>query len=765
MTSIKSLIGPAVKLGLVLLLCGSPLSAQVSSNAQDAPLIDFGAVLDAPSGAPATGTAAPAPTTSTAIAPIAAPTAPEIQDETLLTLPTFERGNSQDDPLETKTGEVLLPLTSKKPSLDGIVRLSGEVQSETFYIDLPQAAAITGFVMSYRVSINVLPDQSEMQIQVNGKDALSVRPDAFDGFGRISLPASLLADGLNEIVVTLHHTHRIFCGPDATFDVWTEINTNTSGARINRDDLPIDSVGIRMALSAQAAMAGNLPVRLINDPNTSDSTKIGRGNEAILEALSPRLAGLRGSSPIILAPEDAYGVITETAPLARITVMYGLQPSIEIRRGGDGTAVLLLTTGFNGELPELDDVLPFPGPLENNAFLRPGSETPLHELGFDQTNAYNHYTEQNLAFRLPDDWLLLASQKGLLRLDYSFLEGLPKGALMLVKLNDTTIRMLPLDIDGGTSLPTLDVGFRARLLRPGANLLTFATVVPGDPSDQPCAQTTAPFVTVDSGSTLYVPPSPKMQMSDLARPLAGIHPDQISADSPSLSDRSAAYFPSILASALRPISDTEQMSNASLHVTAEANDAGLSLNDLGINRRELLQLFEEPVGQSTATSADARNRPGLFDRLMAYVKDIGTEVRQLALPDDGPLGLWLAGKRADAVLFIPRDDAPEEVWLMVRPQSNPQTMAAVLAQARLSPEGPRGRLSILTSEGKWQSWYSSKPEPWMLEPLTVSNFRTVAGNYASWSPLFYGAILMTLTLISVGLALVYIVTTRGSRKR
>jgi cellulose synthase operon protein B len=765
MTFIKSLLGPAAKLGLLLLLCSSPASAQVASNAKDAPLIDFGAVLDAPSGPPAVGTIAPAPTNSTALAPIAAPTAPEIQDETLLTVPSFERGANTDNPLEPQNGEVLLPLTSKKPSLDGIVRLSGEVQSETFYIDLPQAAAITSFVMSYRVSINVLPEESELQIRVNGTDALSIHPDAFDGFERISLPASMLVDGLNEIVVTLRHTHRIFCGPEATFDVWSEINTNTSGARISRDDLPIDSVGMAMAFRAQVAMAGNLPVRLIDDPNASESTKIGRSNDAILDILSPRLAGLRGSSPTILAPENAYGVLADTAPLARITVMHGLQSSIEMRRGGDGTAVLLLTTGLDGELPELGDVLPFPGPLENNALLTPDTETPLQELGFYQTNAFNRYTEQNIAFRLPDDWLLLASQKGLLRLDYSFLEGLPKGSLMLVKLNDTTIRMLPLDIDGGTSLPTLDVGFLARLLRPGANLLTFATVVPGDPPDQPCAQTTAPFVTIDSGSTLYVPSSPKMQMSDLARPMAGIHPDQISADNPSLTNRSAAYFPAILASALRPIADTEPMSNASLHVTVEANDAGLSLNDLGISRQELLQLFKEQPTPSEAKSANARNSPGLFDRLKVYVNDIGRQIRQLALPDDGPLGLWLWGKRAEAVLFIPRNDAPEEVWLMVRPQSNPQTLAAVLAQARLSPEGPRGRLSILTAEGKWQSWHSSKPEPWMLEPLSISNFRTVAGNYASWSPLFYGAILMTLTLISVVLALVYIVSTRGNRKR
>jgi hypothetical protein len=756
----KHALTRAAALGL-LLLCAGPLSAQLSPNADDAPVIDLDAVLDAPEGQRATGGLPAAPAVT--IAPVTDPVAPEIPEGAFVTVPSFERGVDPDAPATAREGEVLLPLTSENPTLDGIVRLSGEVQSEKFFIDLPQAAAIERVVLSYRVSINVLPEQSEMLIRVNGVATPAIRPDAFDGFEQIFLPAALFVDGRNEIVVSLRHTHRIFCGPSATFDVWTEINTNTSGVRIDRGDLPIDAVGMAMALSAQVALSGNLPVRLIDDLVVDNPEDVNRRNDEVLNLLSPRLAGLRGSSPIILAPEDAYGVTRGTAPLARITVLHGIQPSVDIRRGGDGTAVLLLTMGYDGELPELDTVLPFPEPLENNALLVPDAATPLRDLGFQQMDAYNHYTEQNVTFRLPDDWLLLASQTALLRLDYTFLDGLPTGALMLVKINNTTVRMLPLDINGGNAQPTLDVGFRARLLRPGANLLTFATIVPGDPVDQPCAQMPAPIVTIDNGSTLFVPSSPKMQMSDLARPMMAMQPDQITADFPPSTNRSVAYFPAILAAALRPIAGVEPLPKASLHVTLEATDADLNLSDLGINRRDLLRLFD--VGPITPdVDADTQADLGLFARAVVYAKEIGRKLRALAVPDDGPLPLWLQGKHADAALFVPRDAAPEEVWLMVRPQSSPQALAAVLAQARLSPVGPRGRLSILNSDGTWESWRNSEPRPWMLEPLTIQNFRTVAGNFASWSPLYYGALLMVLTFASVGLALVYVMTTRGGRK-
>lgn len=757
----KPVLTRAAAFGLML-LCASPLLAQLSPSIDDAPMIDLDAVLDAPAGPRASGAAPAEP--DVAIAPITDPVAPEISDAAFVTVPSFERGINLGAPLTPQGGEVLLPLTSEHPTLDGIVRLSGEVQSEKFYIDLPQAAAIERVVLSYRVSINVLPEQSEMLIRVNGVETPAIRPDAFDGFEQIFLPATLFVDGRNEITVSLQHTHRIFCGPAATFDVWTEINTNASGVRIDRGDLPIDAVGMGMALRAQVAMSGNLPVRLIDDLVIDNADEVNSRNDKVLNLLSPRLAGLRGSSPIILAPEDAYGVTRATAPLARITVLHGIEPGVDIRRGGDGTAVLLLTMGYDGELPELDSVLPFPEPLENNALLTPDTSTPLRDLGFEQVDAFNRYTEQKITFRLPDDWLLLASQTAMLRLDYTFLDGLPTGALMLVKINDTTVRMLPLDINGGNSQPTLDVGFRARLLRPGANLLTFATIVPGDPVDQPCVQMPAPIVTIDNGSTLFVPSSPKMQMSDLARPMLGMLPDQITADFPPTTNRSVAYFPAILAAALRPIAETKPLPNASLHVTLEATDFDLNLTDLGVNRRDLLRLFDVRPITSDAPEDEQADR-GMFSRALSYVDGIAKDVRQLAIPDDGPLPVWLRGKHADAALFIPRDDAPEEVWLMVRPQSNPQALAAVLAQARLSPEGPRGRLSILNSDGTWESWRNSEPRPWMLEPVTIKNFRTVAGNFASWSPLYYGALLMLLTIVSVGLALVYIITTRGSRKR
>ena len=142
-----------------------------------------------------------------------------------------------------------------------------------------------------------------------------------------------------------------------------------------------------------------------------------------------------------------------------------------------------------------------------------------------------------------------------------------------------------------------------------------------------------------------------------------------------------------------------------------------------------------------------------------------TVIYRLAVPGDGPLAPWLEGRTAEAVLFIPDDAAPHALWLLVNPQTDAGRMATILAQARLSAQGPKGRLSLLDADGKWESWHTTRTAPTLNEPLTIGNFRQVAGNYASWSPLYFTAVLLVLTLVSASLALVFIITTRGKRKK
>lgn len=736
---------------MLAVVTGTPARAQTFSPSEDTQIIDLGTALEAPDTL-ATDVEVEAPPTPTK-------RHVEIADGDLLTLPEYSRTVDLDDD-ESSFDDVLLPLQSQHPTLAGIVRLTGEVQSEGFFVDLPLAASARDLVLAYRIAINVLPEQSELHIRVNGTDLEPVMPSAFEGFEELILPSELLIAGRNEISVRAHQSHRIFCGPEASFAVWTEINTNTSGVRLRRTDLPVTPVGLRMALGAQVAISGVLPVSFLTETD-----------EGFLDGLAPRLAGLRDGSPVRFDQQSPYSVAYGPAQMARITILPGDgAPFTEIRRAADDAIVLVLTQGIDGSMPDLNEVLPLPGPIENIAALHPGFVTTLRDLAFDQTDAFNRYSEQEVTFALPDDWLILASQRAELRLDYTFADGLPKGAIMLVKLNETTVRLLPLDRNGGKALPTLEIDFPARILVPGANALTFVAIIPGDPPEEHCPPLTGPLLTIGAQSTMFVPPSPKMRMLGIDRPLIAMRPDQVSTETvSSSSERIAGGLMATVAAALRPVAETKLIADASLTVAYGSGLGQLDLEDLGITRRELTRLLtadRTTVPNEMAQVKDmAAPQPGLLVRIGEYFSHKVTQFKRLAIPGDGPLASWLENRHAEAVLFIPDDDAPEALWLMVNQDINPGRVAAILAQARLSAHGPKGRLSVLTHDGNWQNWHTTRTAPVLLEPLGVANFREVAGNYASWSPLYYCLVLLCLTLVSACLALVYIVTTRGSKKR
>jgi len=749
-------------LGLWSLAAGLPAAAQTDTQPpEDVPIIDLGPVLGAVS-----DTAGARQTTALPGADGPGGAVMTVPEEEL-TLPQYDRavGLSPSRPPAAVSGvadgtgapdaTLLLPLRADRPTRDGITRLSGEVQSAGFFIDLPTGSDARDLTIAYRIAINVLPEQSDLRITVNGTalEPVRPRPEAFEGFQPIALPADLLVEGRNRIEVEVRHAHRIFCGPDATFAVWTEIDTNRSGARLDARELGLDAAGLALAVRAQLALSGSLPVRL-TDPADAE----------VLAGFSNRLAALRDGAPVLMAPEPAYGADPAQPQRARITVLHGGPPLADVRRGADGALVLVLAGDAAEGLPDLDGLLPLPAPVQGNPVLPPGVVTALRNLHAEPLETFNRYAELPVRFQMPEDWLTLASQKALLRLGYGFAEGLPEGALMLVKVNETTVRLLPLDRGATDERDLLDVGFPARLLHPGVNVLNFVAIVPGDPPDLPCPPITAPLLTIDRDSTLEVPPSPRMVIPGMAATLRALRPDQIvppsSEQAFTLSQRDTF---AVLGSSLRSILGTERQEAASLTVARLGDTGAIPLDRLGLTRRDLDRLLTPPAAD-TATPDEpiggSDPSPGF------WFGDAARRLRQIALPGDGDLAEWLRPQHAEAVLFSPDPvQAPGDLWLVLGPEADPMVVAPALAEARLAPDGPRGQVSILTRDTHWRSWADTSIRPQLREPLTTGNFREVAGNFASWAPLYFGIALFGFTALSVVLALIFVVTTRGRRKR
>lgn len=720
--------------GLLALMPGSPAAAQTAPDAGEPPTIDFGPMLET---LPAEEEEAP----------------PE--GDTTVSVPEYTRPGGGVTPAaqDTEPRDILVPLQNPQETGDRLVRLSGEQARETLFVNVPVLSAVKALELSYRTSINVLPDRSQLVVRVNGSELPPIRPEAFEGFETVTLPHDLLVEGRNEITVTVRQAHRIFCGPDASFAIWTELDLNTSGIRVAPAELPLDPTGLAMGLSAQLARDGAIPVRVTDDMSSR-----------VLQGLALRLGSLREGGPVMLSQRGLYETGRTEAALARITVLPGSSEPPEIRRGGDG-AIVLAIGSETGDLPDLDTVLPPTAAMPDIAGLPPGRATPLADLGFDQTTNFNRYGEQRLLFRLPDDWLMLSSRVAMLRLLYGFADGLPEGALMLVKVNGTTVRLLPLDSNGGRVQPELDIGFPAPLLTAGPNELVFETIVPGDPPDLPCPAFDGPILEILTDSTLWVPQTPQMDFAGVRAPLTSLRPDQIGFAQGSQDGASAAELGRALESALRPLAGFEMREGAQLTVASVAGAQSPPLAELGLGRRDLEAVFQPPRPEALTEPVTAPGFAGGWrDSLDAAARGTARWIRDLALPGDPPLADWIRGRSGVAVLMMPETAQPDAIWLLVGAQSDPPSLAGALARARVAPHGPEGRFALLTADGTWESWQPSGVAPRLKEPLTPANFRQVAGNYASWAPLYFVAGLFALTLVSVMLALVFVITTRGRRK-
>jgi len=249
----------------------------------------------------------------------------------------------------------------------------------------------------------------------------------------------------------------------------------------------------------------------------------------------------------------------------------------------------------------------------------------------------------------------------------------------------------------------------------------------------------------------------------MAGPLRALRPDQIV---PPISERPFTLAQrdtlAVLNSAMRPILGTQRRDEASLIVTTLADAPPLALERLGLARRDLDRALAPPSGDAAVPESAPE---GVSFDPRPWVSGLVGWLGQLAMPGDSALSSWLAERQGRAVLLTPDPATPDDLWLLLGPGADPLTLGPLLAQARMRPGGPSGQLALLDSEGRWHSWHDKSIAPVLHEPLTLANFREVAGNYASWSPLYFGLVLFGLTFVSVALALAFVTSTRGKRKR
>ncbi|WP_168771162.1 cellulose biosynthesis cyclic di-GMP-binding regulatory protein BcsB [Palleronia sediminis] len=683
------------------------------------------------------------------------------------------------------------------------LRMQGENPEAEFSIFLPREAVPGALQLAHSSGVDVMPERSVIDVFVNGTEVGRVAAGRFeeDGPDLIEVPEGIWRGGRNEVVLRMRQAHRLFCGPEAAFDLWTDIDMTGSGAVL--DSRPF-SPGAMDFLAGVAHDAGLGRAIAIKD--LSDRAKLA---EPVLTELAQRLTGYLRGRILTYRTADLYEVAegADTGlpqPLARITLLPGwgeTEPRAEFRRGGDGAIVMALSVperilSFGDAEAFLDtlladlegddtmlDALAVQTGIDPRTQMPSGEAVTLASLGLETMRTSSHYFRRDQIFTLPRDWLVLTAQKAMLNLDYAYARNLPEKSIMLIRVNGETVRLLPLTGMGGEPIEQFPIKFNANLLREGPNLLQFEALIPGDPEDAACPDDSFPKLEIRGSSTLRVPESPRLRLAGMRLPVFALRGSGITVNGTGLEDLPTAERLTLKAML------GEAIPNASRLTVVTADRMGeLPMGAYNISRSELHKALERKWTEPAAAVPDPADRigelpddlfgdaivspeparagagDGRFFMLNLSLEDLRRRiyaVRDRLMPDpNAEAERWLGDQYGHALLAqLDRSD-PRALWLVIEEEDDLIEVMASIASSRRSIGGPSGQIAVLDDAGYWRSWYDSRQLPELAEPLTLRNFRYVLGNYASWSPVAFTAILFGLAVISALIALRFVIVSR-----
>lgn len=666
----------------------------------------------------------------------------------------------------------LRPIEARGRPAGSAIRFDGERRSLHFALFVPQPSAVRALRVATMSSINVLPERSRYRVFVNDTLVGEGRLEHFTSPGAVDFPlgSATLLTGQNDVRIELVQFHRIYCGPEASFALWSDIDLAASGAVLTSAEGISGTDGFLMGLAGAAAIGTGIEIR--------GADGLGDYRDEWVSQITQRISAALGGDPIPFRFTEYWSVQGAARSASRVTFLPSSVNRLSFRTAGDGAQVMLVEF-VPGErphaLPDFETLLPRVAARAQPTLIATQVPVPFADFGFETTEVFDRYALIQQRFRLPDDYIVLTNDKAEIRLDYIYAPDLPEGAMLLVHINNTNIRLLPLRGEGGQLIEQFPVRFEARHLRAGINTLGLEVMVPGNPADMPCPTVEAPVLAIGQSSTIRVPYSPSMYLPDMHIAFAGLTPLSVTVNELSgraFDENDVVTLRAALSGGERPDAATL---GARLHLLALDDLGSIPNGGYQISRRavEAAMVDEAQIAAVTGSEAPLHSllrlqergeSPAALARGWDWLKGGFSTALQWLQPRSGTLlEAWLAEQDAQAVLLQLDPARPTHLWLLRAPGSDMSAIASAIVAARTTAEGPRGQVAVLDRDGRWHSWTAPDRQPVLLEPVTLGNVRHVLGNFVSAMPVRYVFGLFFLALVSALFALRLVISTREHR--
>lgn len=648
----------------------------------------------------------------------------------------------------------------------GRARLSGEIDVVDFALFVPPGAPPQALTIGAVSSAFILPDRSVLRIHIGDALIGEMPLRSITGTESRSFPLrpGQLRPGLNRVRIESRLVHRLYCGAEASYDLWTSLDLAASGVPYRADSV---GRGPEAFLAAAAVTRGAGRPLLVRGPSATDST-------AVMADVGRELAAIMGGGLSFTTRAAAADGRGHRAPA--IEIRDGASPAADFRIDDDGRQTLEIRLG-EGRLPDLGAVFGLLSPAGAPPLLPTEAPVPIATLGFSTIQIAQNLWRESIEFRLPADWLVNVRKRAVLDLAHAYLPGMPTGSELRVLVNGSVVRIIPLDRGGRLDEVPLEVRFDAGLLRAGRNAIGFEVNVPGDPADQPCPVAEVGRIEIGARSTLLVPASPRMHLPGIGRWMAA--PIDPTIESASATQSEGDWNLALrLAAALRAeAAERAADGEKRLVVLRPETLSQAAFGDFSVGRQVMLSALQQPQaprrpGSAAETASTGLTftveRTGIVERSLADARGLGqqiaTSLSRLALPDPvSDLGDWLGDRRGQAMLFQLDREAPDDLHLLLAGDADVDTVLVALEGVARRGVALDGHVALLGWDGIWQTWTDHTRLPVLEEPLTEANWRGVIGNFASARPIGFVGTLIGFTLISVLLANSYVGASRRQR--
>ncbi|AWB08847.1 cellulose synthase (plasmid) [Azospirillum humicireducens] len=424
------------------------------------------------------------------------------------------------------------------------VTLHGETETVALRAVLPPVVGLTSAVLAltYENGIDILPEKGAMSVYINGSPVADLPLSAFRGpvNASITLPASLLRPGENQIVFQTNAQHRAICTVRGTYDLWARVNLAASSLTLVSDGgVPAPDLAMVRQLLVAADRARE-PLAILHPGSEIDADHLGWGAMVaqsyglLLGDQTPRVTavpavrpGASGPAPLESLPLPGgknllIGTRDRIAPLlgeARAAAITGPFLAVYPLPGPGGGAFVAVASGRTQQevdqavmrLSDLSRPLPTqtamivtdaapPVPLQQPAVQAEGRYR-LSELGFQTVQHSGYRYAGRVTLTLPTGFAPVSDRSILFHVNGAFEGNLGPGAVLNVRVNGKSAGAIEVDKRSSGVIDNGEMPLPMAMFRPGPNLIEMeAELPPAGGADCVFAVRRPTFTLLDSSS-------------------------------------------------------------------------------------------------------------------------------------------------------------------------------------------------------------------------------------------------------------------------